>query len=232
MTPSFKTSSEGQNFKLPEESYNLGNFYQDFKEAYRDSCLGIVGALDYKFTGGLLNADFLRIDPINNVFMITDGILGNANAKSDFEQRFSQHVQNRLALQDHLVCGELPLPGGGFAKATSTITRCLSKGAKNLTLIDLVIQETLESKGMILSRYKLSAQEALQLGEKFLGISYREIGKTGSGVFRSTDGLRQFRIDVGSISGEHAPGIPHVHLEIFKKDSTIPYINNHIQFYE
>ncbi|HEY4831327.1 MAG TPA: DUF6531 domain-containing protein [Waddliaceae bacterium] len=30
------------------------------------------------------------------------------------------------------------------------------------------------------------------------------------------NGLRQFRIDTGSITGSHAPGAPHVHLEAFK----------------
>ncbi len=85
---------------------------------------------------------------------------------------------------------------------------------------------------MITSQYKLSASEALQTGEKFLGAGYREIGKPGRGVFRSADGLRQFRIDTGSITGSHAPGAPHVHLEAFKINAKDPYINNHIIFYE
>ncbi len=90
---------------------------------------------------------------------------------------------------------------------------------------------TLESKGMITSKYQLSASEALRAGEKFLEIGYREIGQ-GQGVFRSLDGLRQFRIDVNSIMGKHSPGKPHVHMELFNANSTVPYTNNHILFYE
>lgn len=51
---------------------------------------------------------------------------------------------------------------------------------------------------------------------------------TNRGVFRSADGLRQF----GSITGSHAPGAPHFHLEAFKSNLNEPYINNHIIFYE
>lgn len=58
----------------------------------------------------------------------------------------------------------------------------------------------------------LTTDEALSAGQKYLGPDYRKIGKPGSGVFHSADGTKEFRIDSGSISGAHAPGVPHVHL--------------------
>ncbi len=57
----------------------------------------------------------------------------------------------------------------------------------------------------------------METGIKFLGPEYEEIGKSGTGIFRSSDGLRQFRIDKNSIAGKHSPDMPHFHLEIFEK---------------
>lgn len=95
-----------------------------------------------------------------------------------------------------------------------------------------VIDETAAGKGDITSSYLLNSDEALQLGEQFLGPGYRELGDAGSGVFRSADDLRQFRMDPGSLSGSHAPGVPHVHLEIFDPGARFPWVNNHIPFYD
>lgn len=63
---------------------------------------------------------------------------------------------------------------------------------------------------------------------KHLGEGYKEIGKPGSGVFRSADGAKQFRIDDNSLRGNHAPGVPHVHLETYKPGARKPSANNHI----
>ena len=82
------------------------------------------------------------------------------------------------------------------------------------------------------SATKLSADELLQAVEKFIGPGYKEIGKLGSGVFRSADGTRQFRIDSNSLSGSHAPGVPHGHLETYAPSAAKPTANNHIPFYE
>ena len=58
---------------------------------------------------------------------------------------------------------------------------------------------------------------------------YKEIGQPNSGVYRSKDGLRQFRIDRNSIEGKHNPYESHVHLEKF--DSMGNKISNsHIIF--
>ena len=72
----------------------------------------------------------------------------------------------------------------------------------------------------------------LKAGEKFVGSGYKEIGKPGSGVFRSADGTRQFRIDNGSLTGNHKPGVPHGHLEVYKPGATKPTVNNHIPFFD
>jgi len=97
--------------------------------------------------------------------------------------------------------------------------------------VDDVIEETLSSKQKnFTSEHVLTADEALEAGEKFLGPNYQEIGGSGSGVFRSTDGTRQFRIDPESISGNHNPFEPHVHLEVLNPGATKPHINNHVIF--
>lgn len=76
----------------------------------------------------------------------------------------------------------------------------------------------------------VKADELLTAGLRFLGQGYKEIGQPGSGVFRSEDGLRQFRIDSNSLTESHAPGIPHGHLEIYQPGAARSSVNNHIPF--
>ncbi|MEE4918438.1 filamentous hemagglutinin N-terminal domain-containing protein [Pseudomonas alliivorans] len=96
--------------------------------------------------------------------------------------------------------------------------------------VDQVINETLSGKKNFTSSMTLTTDEALSAGQKYLGPEYREIGKPGSGVFHSADGTKEFRIDSGSISGAHAPGVPHVHFGI-KDPVTGKYIsNNHVPY--
>ena len=99
-----------------------------------------------------------------------------------------------------------------------------------MSTIYAVIKETLANRGHITSSYVLTADEVLQAGEQFLGIGYREMGKPGSGIFRSADGMRQFRMDTSALGGQHAPHVPHVHLEVYRPGSTKPETNNHIPF--
>jgi hypothetical protein len=97
--------------------------------------------------------------------------------------------------------------------------------------VNEVINETVNStKKNISSQYVLSADEVLAAGEKFVGKGYREIGQPNSGVFRSADGQRQFRMDNNSLEGNHAPNVPHVHLEVYEKGAKKPKVNNHIPF--
>ncbi len=115
------------------------------------------------------------------------------------------------------------VPGGGIGKSCSVANKLTSN-------VDNVIAETLAGKGNITSSVKLSTDELLNAGEQFLGNGYKEIGKSGSGVFRSADDLRQFRIDDNSLLGNHAPGVPHGHLETYAPGATKPTVNNHIPF--
>ena len=109
--------------------------------------------------------------------------------------------------------------------------KALKAADKVTNKVDDVIEETLGSnKRNLTSQHTLAADEALDAGEKFLGTGYKEIGKTNSGVFRSADGTRQFRIDKGLLTGSHAPNVPHVHLETFKPGANKPTVNNHIPF--
>lgn len=101
--------------------------------------------------------------------------------------------------------------------------------AQSAERIGKVLQETVQGAGNLTSAHRLSEAEALDAGVTFLGTGYRELGKLGSGVFRSADGLRQFRIDSGSLAGAHAPGVPHVHFEVYATPtSRRPSVNNHV----
>ncbi|WP_107118740.1 DUF6531 domain-containing protein, partial [Streptomyces cellostaticus] len=87
-------------------------------------------------------------------------------------------------------------------------------------------------KGSIVSNHPMTADEALNAAEKFLGDGYRELGQ-GRGVFRSADGLRQFRMDPDSLQGNHWPDIPHVHFEIFESPGAKKaVVNNHVPLIE
>ena len=98
--------------------------------------------------------------------------------------------------------------------------------------VDQIISETLSGKKNFTSSMTLTADEALLAGQKYLGGQYTEIGKPGSGVFHSADGVREVRIDPGSLSGSHAPGVPHVHFGV-KDPLTGKYIaNNHVPYVE
>ena len=92
-----------------------------------------------------------------------------------------------------------------------------------------VILETFKGAGQITSAFKLSSSELLEAGEQFLGKGYKQLDDS---VFRSSDGIRQFRIDVGSITGKHTPFEPHGHFEILNPGTNDVIVNNHVPFYD
>jgi len=104
-------------------------------------------------------------------------------------------------------------------------------------VVDDVIKESLDaakaSVGNITSKYIVTADEALSIGDKLLGQGYKEVGKVGSGVFEKQVGelTYRFRIDNNSLMGKHAPNTPHIHVEILDKYRNI-LVNNHIPFIE
>jgi filamentous hemagglutinin len=121
-------------------------------------------------------------------------------------------------------------PGNGGSASSSAQGQVTGQTAGGVPgAIEDVLQETTRRTGNFTSTHKLSQTEALEAGIRFVGPGYREIGKPGSGVFRSADGLRRFRIDDGSLAGTHAPGVPHVHFEVYATSSSrFPVVNNHV----
>jgi hypothetical protein len=97
-------------------------------------------------------------------------------------------------------------------------------------LIEKVLEEAQRRRGDLLSKYTLSSDEALIAAEKWLGPGYHQKGKNRSGVFRSADGQKQFRIDDNSLLGKHEPYVPHVHFEKLKPDGGSPSTNNYVPF--
>lgn len=112
---------------------------------------------------------------------------------------------------------------GGLAKVTG----------RSAPVIRGVIEETLSGKSTReLSKFELSSSEVLETADQFLGTGYRTVNKE-RGIYRSEDGLRQFRMDSSSLLGAHSPNVPHVQFEVFESaQSTKPYITNHVPFYD
>ena len=71
------------------------------------------------------------------------------------------------------------------------------------------------------------ASQALKLAERILGKGYKEISP---GVFRSADGLKQFRMTASDLAGKGMPGnAPHVHIETYDpRNLNVPTKNYHI----
>jgi RHS repeat-associated protein len=59
----------------------------------------------------------------------------------------------------------------------------------------------------------MRADEALRHGQTWLGKGYKEVGPKGSGVFRSADGTRQFRMTNADLAGSHGNMGSHIHFE-------------------
>lgn len=96
---------------------------------------------------------------------------------------------------------------------------------------DVIAETDSATTRNITSRTTVSADEAVEAGQRLVGPGYMEIGEPGSGVFLSSDELQRFRIDNGSLTGSHQPRDPHVDLELFanQRDKVAP-VNNHIPF--
>lgn len=67
--------------------------------------------------------------------------------------------------------------------------------------------------GNIGSHGPMSADDALRHAQTWLGKGYKEVGPKGSGVFRSADGTRQFRMTKADLAGSHGDMGPHIHFE-------------------
>lgn len=146
---------------------------------------------------------------------------------------------NDLAIKEQLnggerIAAEFSLAVDENLCVKAEISICAGPGSIRAigTRAAFVISETLAGSGNFTSRFVLTVDELLDTGMSFLGKGYREIGKPGSGVYRSADGLRQFRIDNSSIAGGHSPNVPHGHLETYAPGGVRPISNNHIQFVE
>ena len=69
-----------------------------------------------------------------------------------------------------------------------------------------------------------TAEQGLEIGQKFLGKGYKEIAP---GVFRSADELRQFRMTTGDILGSHGKIGPHFNFEIFNPSNLNKAVTNY-----
>jgi hypothetical protein len=82
--------------------------------------------------------------------------------------------------------------------------------------LGVVVHNTRPVKGLgdIGSHLPMASRDALKHGIKWLGAGYKEIAP---GVFRSADGLRQFRMMAADLLGFHGKVGPHVHIEALDK---------------
>lgn len=70
---------------------------------------------------------------------------------------------------------------------------------------------------------RLTAEKALEFAEKWLGKGYKEMAE---GVFRSADGLRQFRMTVSDLLDPRQG--PHVHFEAISPNGREIIENSHV----
>jgi hypothetical protein len=170
-------------------------------------------------------SDFFRKNPLKLILSLLLASLSSCVRPSQDAATFSQPSATGAGHQTQPVVvapGERPYVLFGFD------TRQLKQGQK----IDDVLAETLSGKGNFLSKFTLSNSESLDAGMKWVGEPFKEIGKYGSGVFRSFDGMRQFRIDKNSLAGAHAPGVVHVHYETYAIGADNFTANNHVRIEE
>lgn len=80
----------------------------------------------------------------------------------------------------------------------------------------------LTGKVLQLNTKARTAEQGLEIGQRFLGKGYNEIAP---GVYRSSDGLRQFRMTDADILGKHGKIGPHFNFEIL--DSQGNYLRNY-----
>lgn len=96
------------------------------------------------------------------------------------------------------------IPGAGVLRGGAAVA---ARGAAAATR---ATTGTLKGLGNIGSHSVVDAGTALGAGQKWLGAGYKEIAP---GVFRSADGLRQFRMTNADILGRHGNIGSHVHFE-------------------
>lgn len=74
-----------------------------------------------------------------------------------------------------------------------------------------------------------TAERALEMGTRVLGEGYQEIAPS---VFRSADGLKQFRMTNADLIPTHPLNgafTPHVHFEFYSPSNfNVPYVNYHV----
>ncbi|MDP3275086.1 MAG: polymorphic toxin-type HINT domain-containing protein [Deltaproteobacteria bacterium] len=116
--------------------------------------------------------------------------------------------------------GNIPAPGRNPTQTPSVAP----------SSIDDVIAEASASPngGNYTSAYRVTEDQALEAGRRWVGAGYREI-HLPQGVWRSADGSRQFRIDPGSINGSHGSIGRHIHLESIDPVSVVTTANSHIE---
>lgn len=69
-----------------------------------------------------------------------------------------------------------------------------------------------------------TAEKVLELAERILGKGYKEIDK---GVFRSANGLKQFRMTASDLAGKGMNGVSHVHIEVYESTNLAKPIKNY-----
>lgn len=103
----------------------------------------------------------------------------------------------------------LDSPGGGGVKLGAIGFFALRLGP---------VVGSLKGLGNIGSHGVVDASVALNSGIKWMGKGYAEIGP---GVYRSADGLRQFRMTTSDLAGSHGTIGSHVHFEALNKAGNV-----------
>jgi len=179
--------------------------------------------------------DILKFKKQKDINYVKNKLLAKGITEGDpeYDAEFAEQYKNAKEQSDAIWGLAL---GEGAGKAETVVAQGTGNIVK-LTRVDDVINESIAGAGVnagnITSKFGLTADEALTLGDKLLGQGYKEVGKAGSGVFEKQVGNQtyRFRIDNSSLTGNHSPNVPHVHVEILDEVRNI-LVNNHIPLIE
>ena len=203
MSTPFDTRSMTFEQFQPKQDVDL---FKTFKNSYEDVRFGGVGLLDYRYTGGYLNAQLSYADPISGFLNQIDSFTPHPTTSEQLQQRYSDRAIGVLNRSSSGMCiGEMPSPGGLIQK---------SKGVAKKVLKQV---EQLPEGHIWFKTNPFKNKTAQELHDAFKKKGYLPTGDdplNGLGSYLNPKNKRQYRIDPYHVGQYREPN--HVDVERLK----------------